>query len=207
MSTQSIINYYANLLILQYNGLPKATATIEATAELFVMDELPTQVLNGFSLDTAVGVQLDILGQYIGVSRNGFTISGPITLNDTQFRSILKIMAIRNQLASDQGTIQNFINTYFSGVIQEFDHTTMRMSYFYLAVIGTNIIAEYFIMLGALPKPMGVQMALVTYAQPRSNFFGFRTYYSAGQNIEPFNDYSSYQLTWPWLSYKNGIVT
>lgn len=40
MTTQDLVNYYANLLILQYTGKPKAYATIQTTATPLVMPQV-----------------------------------------------------------------------------------------------------------------------------------------------------------------------
>ncbi len=65
----NLIAYYANLLILQYNGLSKAQATIELIASTIIGDGLIIDVQNAYDLDTAVGKQLDVLGKYEGVTR------------------------------------------------------------------------------------------------------------------------------------------
>lgn len=62
MTTQELIDYYANLLILQYIGQPRAYATIQALVEPTIMDQLPITVQNAFDLETAVGAQLDTIG-------------------------------------------------------------------------------------------------------------------------------------------------
>ena len=66
---EQLKDYYANLLIVQYNGLPKATATIKMLAELILAKMLIFQVRDGFDWKTAVGVQLDILGKWLGITR------------------------------------------------------------------------------------------------------------------------------------------
>lgn len=68
-TVDQIIEYYTNLLIIQYNKLPNASATIALFIEQLVADGIYFDVKNGYNLDTAVGVQLDVLGKYIGVSR------------------------------------------------------------------------------------------------------------------------------------------
>ena len=66
--------YYADLLVVQYQ-MPKARAEIalyasilfpinEATGNLLIKD-----VTDGFDVNTAVGVQLDVVGLYVGLSR------------------------------------------------------------------------------------------------------------------------------------------
>ena len=70
MTAQDLIDYYVNLLIIQYNNKPNARATIDAYAKQAVADLIEIQVRDGFDLDTAVGNQLDFLGKYVNVYRN-----------------------------------------------------------------------------------------------------------------------------------------
>lgn len=65
-----LLNYYSNLLIVQYNGKPKAKATIELIANLILANLVIFQLRDGFDWKTAVGKQLDIIGKWVGVSRN-----------------------------------------------------------------------------------------------------------------------------------------
>lgn len=63
-------NSYLNLLILQYRDSPKASETIKANITKY--EELYNVILQfeeAFDIDTAVGVQLDILGKIVGISR------------------------------------------------------------------------------------------------------------------------------------------
>jgi Protein of unknown function (DUF2612) len=69
-----LIDYYANLLIIQYNDLPNASATISLLAETVLANGVAFDVQNAYNIDpdlgdTAVGVQLDVMGKYAGVSR------------------------------------------------------------------------------------------------------------------------------------------
>lgn len=64
-----IINYYVNLLIIQYSGKPKAQATIRLLAEETLASGIFLDVENGYNLENAVGVQLDVIGKYVGVDR------------------------------------------------------------------------------------------------------------------------------------------
>jgi hypothetical protein len=75
MTTDQLVAYYVNLLIIQYKALPKAQATIAAISSTIVADQIVAQVRDGFDPATAVGAQLDILGQYVGAPREipGFT--------------------------------------------------------------------------------------------------------------------------------------
>jgi len=69
MTEQELIDYYANLLIIQYKSLPKAKSTVEETLRSVIFTDLINQVRNAFSVDEAIGYMQDILGKYIGVSR------------------------------------------------------------------------------------------------------------------------------------------
>lgn len=70
ISLTSLCDYYANLLAFQYRHQPKAVATIrlfcrQALAELF-----PTALEQSFDVTTAVGLQLNVIGKYVGIPRN-----------------------------------------------------------------------------------------------------------------------------------------
>lgn len=69
MTLDEIIAYYVNLLIIQYNQKPKAQATVEAYVTEWMMNNVALDVQNGFDIETAVGVQLDTIGKYVGVDR------------------------------------------------------------------------------------------------------------------------------------------
>lgn len=67
---QQILNYYADKLIAQYRDMPRARATIQIFGKQIIADNIAEALGLAFSIDTAVGDQLDILGKYIGVNRN-----------------------------------------------------------------------------------------------------------------------------------------
>lgn len=67
--TQQIVEYYTNLLIIQYNQQPKARATISLFINELMASGVIFDVRDGYNIDTAIGLQLDILGKYIGVDR------------------------------------------------------------------------------------------------------------------------------------------
>lgn len=206
MTNQELIDYYANLLILQYIGKPRAYATVEASVTPFIMDQLPIAVQNAFGIDTAVGVQLDILGKYIGVSRNGYTFTGPITLTDAEFRVIMKVAIIKNSSGSSLAAIQALLHQFFPGTLLVFDYANMQMDYFFDSSIGSKPLAELFVQEDVLPKPMGVQLGSLIYSANVAAFFGFRTYALAGYNVTGFNNYASYDMNSPWLSYADAIT-
>lgn len=316
MTTQDIINYYANLLVLQYLGQPDAYATIQTVVTGPVMDQLPTQVLNAYNLNPtiqtiefsdvaasgaftflyagtpsasipwnsplqtiqdaansifgvnfvtvtgsipsealtftfnvnqapslitigtntlkngasvaitlsvvnniAVGVQLDVLGKYAGVTRSGFGSSGAITLSDADFLRLIQLAIIENMSGSSLYTIDNLLNTYFPGEILVYDYgvtSPMRMSYLIDTSILNQNLVQLFIAEGLLPQPMGVSISVI--ANPVINeFFGFCDYATATPTMpnttitNPFNCAVSYTLgnydeAWPWIDYVEAVV-
>lgn len=206
MTTGQIVAYYANLLILQYVGKPKAFATIQAFATMAVMDQLPVAVQNAYAIDTAVGVQLDVLGKYVGVTRNQYNFTGPVTLDDDDFRLLIKIQIVQNNSGSSLATIQDLLHTFFAGTISVFDYQDMTMDYFFDTDIGSNNMAEVFIKGGFLPRPMAVRLRATIIAPSGKQFFGFRTYFGEAFRSTPFNTYDNYNTTWNWLTYKDAIL-
>jgi hypothetical protein len=205
-TTQNLINYYAGLLIAQYREKPNAYATIQALVAPVIMDQLPAQVRDAFVIGNAIGVQLDILGKYAGVTRRGKRMDGSaIVLNDVDFTSLIKLAIIRNNSGSSLYDIQRLLATYFLGEIYVFDHLTMQLSYEINAAAISSDLAEMFITEGLLPKPMGVQLASVVYVPDISKIFGFRTYALPAYNSSPFNSYAGYQTDWTWLSYADTL--
>ena len=55
-------------------------------------------LMAGFDITTAVGAQLDLIGKFMGVKRQGFDFSGAVVLSDTEFRAYLAIVAKRNAI-------------------------------------------------------------------------------------------------------------
>lgn len=66
---ETLQQYYANLLIIQYNQKPKAAATIKLMAALLWVNMVLLQIRDAFNWQTATGAQLDIIGQWVGVTR------------------------------------------------------------------------------------------------------------------------------------------
>lgn len=186
MTTQDIIQYYANLLILQYVGQPKAVKTIRALVAPVVMDQLPLQVqnafcigdqtINGITYPGAVGVQLDILGKYVGVMRTGYDLThNPVTLNDSDFTQLIKIAIITNNSGSSLYSIQTLLQQYFANEIFVYDGADMQLSYLVTSSVGSKALVELFITEGLLPKPMGVQLASIVYV-PVISLYGYLSY-------------------------------
>lgn len=163
--------YYSNLLILQYHNKPKAKATIEAVVNL-LPDELIQEVINGFDIETAEGKQLDILGEYIGVDRF-YTDEGKIkTLDDEDYRIILKLKAICNTSNLSHKSLDESLYDFFQNTVRMDSEGNMEMTYFVPKNKTPIILAA--IQKEVLPKPMGVRCSYII--EYDKKFFGFCTY-------------------------------
>lgn len=69
MTTDELIDYYTNLLIIQYVNKARARGTVDAIVRALVGDQIIQQVEDGFDVTTALGVQLDLIGSYRGAYR------------------------------------------------------------------------------------------------------------------------------------------
>lgn len=73
----SNINDYLGLITSEHQDKPKFLATVQASVEAFVgLQNTLFSLPGNFDIDTAIGVQLDVLGEWIGRSRY---VSKPIT--------------------------------------------------------------------------------------------------------------------------------
>lgn len=66
---ESVVEYYKNLLIIQYNNKDNARAEIGLHITTLLANDIISKVQDGYDIETAVGVQLDVLGKYIGKDR------------------------------------------------------------------------------------------------------------------------------------------
>lgn len=198
--------YYADLLILQYKSKPKARAHIEFLTKLAYVDDLALELRNAFDIETAVGVQLDILAKYVGVTRDGYVGGNNITLDDDDFRQLIKLAQAKNTSGSSLFDIDNLLEEFFNNQIFVIDYQTMRLSYMLDSGLGSTDFVHMAISQGLLPKPMGVGIGSIIYAPELTKFFGFRRYEHNTPNNKPFNDWENYDNDAYFLSYDDTIT-
>lgn len=202
MTDEQLQQYYSNLLILQYHNKTKAKAMIEALVLPIFMNQLPVGIQDCFDIETAEGVQLDVLGKYVGVSRNGYADSGPVSLIDSDYRQLIKMFIIKSNAGSSLATIQDLLAAAFPGQIFISDSQTMAVSYVLVESLGTSDLLEVIVNGGYLPKPMAVSVSVVIVPDQQFPFFGFITYEDPSDpTVSPFNNYEFYNLNAPWLDY------
>lgn len=172
MSDFDYAEYLSNLLIIQYHDRARAKATIKALGKDFPVD-LIFAVRDGFSLETAVGKQLDILAKYLGTDRYYISTTGTIvSLTDQEFRILLKLKAIANNTNCSHADIDQTLYNFFGTDIRAESRGGMELTFFIPAESSRVIIAA--IQKDCLPRPMGVG---IRYVIVQTNpIFGFVTY-------------------------------
>jgi hypothetical protein len=164
-------SYYSNLLILEYHNKPKAKATIEACVAL-MPDDLLREVLGGFDIETAVGKQLDILGEYVGVDRYYLVDNQAELLSDEDYRILIKLKAISNTSNLSHKSLNEALYNFFGNAIRMDSEGNMEMTYFVPKNKTPIILAA--IQKEVLPRPMGVRCSYII--EYDKKFFGFCTY-------------------------------
>lgn len=228
MTALEIIKYYAGLLVIQYVNKPKASATVETSVTGVVMPQadltkvtLPIAVQDAFALTgspTATGVQLDILGKYVGVSRSGIGASGPLTLDDTDFLTLIRFAIATNNFGSSLKDITGRLYEFFGDELLVIDLgavAPMQMTYVFSRAFFSDAVLELVVAEGRLPKPMGVGIAAI--APPALDvLFGYCSYQTATPtdpmtpSVKPYNCGSSYTLgdvssSWVYMDYDYSI--
>lgn len=164
-------SYYSNLLIMQYNGKPKAKATIEACVAL-LPDDLLLEMLHGFDIETAVGKQLDVLGEYVGVNRYYLVDNQAELLGDDDYRILIKLKAISNTSTLSHSALEGALYDFFGNTIRMDSSGNMEMTYF--VPKNKTPIIQAAIQKEVLPRPMGVMCSYII--EYDKKFFGFCTY-------------------------------
>lgn len=202
----------APLLVVATNALVNGSAAAITIASAQTDVVLPLAVSAGFAINAqfgaiAVGAQLNILAKYVGVTRTGNLSSGQITLNDTDFASLIQFAALKNSAGSDLQSIQLLIHQFFPNQILVFDYQNMQMSYLISSAVGSQNLVKLLVAENLLFRPMGVSVNTPIYNPVITTFFGFRTYTINTANNSPFNSYTNYTSGTPWLSYSMALTS
>ena len=160
------VNDYLALVESQHKVRPRFMAVLEKYLQPVVdAHNLSDALPEAFSVENAVGAQLDIIGQIVGVNRNYPYISGQTLarMDDDQYRLVIRATIAKNRW---DGSFQSFAKTWneiFAGqAMTAIVKDNMNMSCL------VEISGDFDDAMAALitngyvfPKPMGVQM---TYA-------------------------------------------
>lgn len=170
------LGYYQSLITSEYQSSVKWMQFLTAFLNKLVdVNTCADGLVENFDLDQAVGVQLDLLGEIIGISRTlPFQPSGGISpiLTDTIYRLLLKATVGRNQWDGQQDSLQSLWTTLFpNSIIAIHDNHAMNMDVFFyfpdITAIFTDIIRHGYV----VPKPEAVRAKY--YIVPPKPLFGF----------------------------------
>lgn len=168
------ISYYLGLITSQYQSSPKFLALVKALLTKF--DDASNCLLDfteAFDLSTAVGVQLDSLGQILGISRTlPFQPTGGLNpiLGDADYRTLLLAKVYLNLWDGEADSLQPLWQTIFpNGTIVIDDAQNMSAT---IVLAGTfTSLAQQMITNGMIiPRPAGV---LYNYTFATLPIFGF----------------------------------
>lgn len=192
----------ASLLTISNNNLsPTSIITVEEQDLI-----LPLAVQDAFDIETAEGVQLDILGKYAGVIRTVTTKNQTIVLDDNDFKALIKFAVVKNNSGSSLSTIEKNLNMFFQNDFVVTDYKTMNMSFIFGSTIGSINLFLVLVSENLLPVPMAVGYSAII-PPFVGQFFGYSTYENGGITFKnkPYNRYEAFDNTWIYLQYSDFI--
>lgn len=195
--------YLVNLLIIQFHNKPKAKATIEALGQMFPVD-LILAVRDAFSIDTAVGKQLDILAKYVGVNRFYTHTDGTIiTLTDDELRMLIKFACICNTSNMSQYDLDTSLYNFFGRQVRASSNGNMAITFFVRS--DSQIVVDAAIQQRVLPTPAGVQANQVVIQD--EDFFAFVDYENQETEYKQgFLEYSDPDKAGEMLNYEKATI-
>lgn len=158
------IQQYLDLITSEHADKPNFTAWLSAALNK-VNDGInaSNSIASAFDITTAVGTQLDTLGQVIGQLRNiGVPLTGTSSiLDDTYYRMVLQAKIARNSWDGRIDQIYSIWNNAFpDSPLQIIDNQDMTMQAIVSSLtdtIATELVTAGFI----IPKPMGVTLVII----------------------------------------------
>ena len=164
VTIDDIKKYYENLLIVQYHDKPKAKETVGTWVECMTGDSILTDLSSAFDIDTAVGKQLDVIGLFVGLGRNN--------LNDEQYRTLLKMKILKNNISPTMKNIDDALFAYFGNLIIMNNNKDMSITYIINNELGDVI--DILLNEDLLPSPLGVGVGVIIRTNPDQQYFGFK---------------------------------
>ena len=171
-------SFYLNLITSEHATKPKYMAWVKVLLTPFVdAINLNEDIKKAFDLNTAVGVQLDILGKLLVQPRQmNFQPtdgSSPI-LDDYYYRIVLKAKIIKNQWKGTITSFYNYWNVLFRGQplqIYLIDNQQMEPAIVVWSSQVTQMIQDFLAHDLIVPKPAG--LGLTVRRVDADKLFGF----------------------------------
>ena len=167
------LSYYIGLITSEHSNKPKFVQYVSMLIQpLIDTQNFCDNIEVAFDVDNAAGVQQDILGEIVGVSRTlNFTPSnGNPVLNDLDYQVLLKAKIAQNNWDGKIGSLQTIWGNLFpGGSIMILDNFDMSIS---VALSGSfSLVIRDCVRNGlVVPKPEGVRL---NYTLGDLPFFGF----------------------------------
>lgn len=178
-----VIKDYLDLITSQYNNSPKFKAWVECLLTPYVdTQKLALSLYTYFDIDTAVGVQLDKLGELVGVKRllPFQPTTGSPLLDDSNFRFLIKAQILKNVWDGTNQNIYDIWNLLHADIALAIkDNQDMTCTALFIGDL--NEIQQDMITHGMIvPKAQGVKMMyafslppLFSYDQDTEYFKGY----------------------------------
>lgn len=164
-------NDYLNFITSEHRDKPKFIASLSIWLDYCQDIENLLKAINVcFDIDNAIGIQLDIIGQRIGVARTVILSDVNTILDDIDYRILLKVQVFKNSWKGTTTSIYGIWNTLFPEnplIIRDNQNMTMDV----IAVGFTRGNQAKLVSNGYIvPKPQGVG---VEYFNATLPIFGF----------------------------------
>jgi hypothetical protein len=157
MTDIELRQYYTDLLILQYKR-DNIIAHVDASLKPVIIFELIEDIKNGYNIETAVGVQLDVLGKYIGLDRQLSDGTTTTDMIDADFRNYLKFKIVKNFSNHSLKSVDDMLKAYFTSNVKVEDNQDMSGTYIIYNDLTLAKVLKYEQL---YPKPMGVRIEVI----------------------------------------------
>lgn len=195
--TAEFLNYYANLLIIQYRGSEKNRDFIKVLLNTLYMDGILDIFKNFFDIEKASGAHLEILGKYVGAYRT----YGNYVLSDTELRLLIKLLSAKNGMSATFADISSLLYNVFGYDVMLFNNYDMSITYFVSSEF-IDFFNKVLIPSGFLPIPQGIKIDKITEIPTTNKLFGYADAYNNLDTsvIVGYSDiYDKYHTDWTWL--------
>ena len=162
-----LLDGYRKLLTSQYKTRPKLTSwLLWLLSEGLTYKNTVQEFLDAFNLDTAIGVQLDIIGQIVGVDRllsfHPADGSSPL-MDDPTYRMVIKARIIQNTW---KGTLDELYEAWavLFPEVRYFQIQDLQNMTYNVVIMGAFTPLERELITNGyiVPKPEGVRINLLT---------------------------------------------
>ena len=150
---------YSKLLIIQYQN-DFNRKFIEIITRLFIeqVNNIVLKFKVNFNLNTAEGVQLDLIGALVGLPRD---LNRGTIVNDTIYRFLLYLKILKNSVAYNNLDFKDFFYYFFTDKVIFVDNHNMSVDFF-----NNDVEPEIIDILVSdkdefLPAPAGVRIEVI----------------------------------------------